>query len=78
MQLRSKSLAVRNIPERTDLLPIVKVMPDQSDDAKSDGSQSIDMTSDRDSHHLILNGWHLRAQLESVGSKAAESKGLDE
>jgi hypothetical protein len=28
-----ENLAVRNVPKRPDLLPIVKVMPDQSDDA---------------------------------------------
>ena len=40
-----ENFALRNIPQRTNLLPVVKITPDQGDDAKTDGSQSKRVTS---------------------------------
>ena len=42
--------AVRNVPKRLDLLPDVKVMPDQGDHAEADGRQSIHVTSQIEFH----------------------------
>jgi hypothetical protein len=49
-----ENLAVRNVTKRANLLPVVKVMPDQSDDAKKDSSRSIDVTSETRRDELRL------------------------
>jgi hypothetical protein len=43
---------MRNIAERANLLPGVKVVPNQSDDAKSDRGETIYVTSEIDSRHV--------------------------
>jgi hypothetical protein len=47
-----EDLSVRNVTKRADLLPGVKVMPNQSDDAKNDRGQSIHVASEIDSRHF--------------------------
>src|SRR5579863_9185218 len=47
-----ENLAVRNLTECPDLLPGIKVMPGESNDAKSDSSHSIYVSSEIDSRHL--------------------------